>query len=91
MKFTKELKYNAVEEWRNHYVNYAAFKRIIYGEEKRRFGELGPASSGKLRPSRSITPIIDSNNIPSKLLSACPVSTADALVPTSCHRSCGIG
>lgn len=35
----KELKYNAVEEWRAHYINYAAFKRLIYGEEKRKFGD----------------------------------------------------
>ena len=47
MKFTKELKYNAVEEWRAYYVNYAAFKRIIYGEEKRRFGEVHSISGAR--------------------------------------------
>ena len=52
MKFTKELKYNAVEEWRSYYINYAAFKRLIYGEEKRRFGELGTAHPGKFAAMR---------------------------------------
>ncbi|KAK9798599.1 hypothetical protein WJX73_006781 [Symbiochloris irregularis] len=46
MKFTKELRYNAVEDWRAHYVNYGAFKKLIYGEEKRRVSELGTAVSG---------------------------------------------
>ena len=34
VKFTKELKYNAIEEWRAHYVKYAQLKKLIYGEEK---------------------------------------------------------
>ena len=34
VKFTKELKYNAIEEWRTQYVKYAQLKKLIYGEEK---------------------------------------------------------
>ena len=35
MKFTKELKLNSIEEWRNAYLNYAALKKTIFTEEKR--------------------------------------------------------
>lgn len=30
MKFTHSLKFNAVPEWRDHYLAYAALKKIIY-------------------------------------------------------------
>ena len=46
VKFTKELKYNAIEEWRAHYVNYAQLKKLIYGEEKHQVAKTTSRKSG---------------------------------------------
>ena len=42
-QYTKELKLNAVEEWRSAYINYSALKKIIYGEEKRQGAKATPS------------------------------------------------
>lgn len=30
MKFTHQLKFNCVPEWKEHYINYTVLKKIIY-------------------------------------------------------------
>jgi hypothetical protein len=34
MKFTHQIKFNSVPEWRDHYIDYAHLKKIIYAIAK---------------------------------------------------------
>ena len=34
MKFTHQIKFNSVPEWRDHYIDYAHLKKIIYAISK---------------------------------------------------------
>lgn len=34
MKFSHSLKFNSVPEWRPHYINYGALKKLSYALEK---------------------------------------------------------
>lgn len=40
MKFTHQLKFNTVPEWRDHYIHYAALKKILYSIAKREQHEI---------------------------------------------------
>ena len=35
MKFGQELKFNAVPEWKDFYIRYGLFKKLIFEEEER--------------------------------------------------------
>lgn len=45
MKFEQQLEFNAVAEWREHYINYEQLKRLIYSIEQ------GEAMQSKARTS----------------------------------------
>lgn len=34
MKFTHQIKFNSVPEWRDHYIDYAHLKKLIYAIAK---------------------------------------------------------
>jgi SPX domain protein involved in polyphosphate accumulation len=34
MRFSDELKFNAIDDWRPFYMNYSALKRIVYNNLK---------------------------------------------------------
>lgn len=39
MKFSESLKYNAVPEWKQNYLNYSGMKTLIYSLQKKRLGQ----------------------------------------------------
>ena len=53
MKFGQELKFNAVPEWKDFYIRYGLFKKLIFEEEERHSRGNGEAearrSLGELR------------------------------------------
>jgi phosphate transporter len=58
MKFSHVLKFNTVPEWREHYINYAALKKLIYQAEPSfdvsYVGEEAPEPAEPLEPVRSL-------------------------------------
>jgi hypothetical protein len=51
MKFTHQLKFNSVPEWREHYIQYAHLKKYIYALAKREADlQAGGDEEGLLSP-----------------------------------------
>jgi hypothetical protein len=57
MKFSQQIIFNSVPEWKDNYINYAQLKRLIYSEEAARLaagrdvGEGRPGAFSQFGPS----------------------------------------